>query len=363
MSFRFRYPMEEKGYLLELYKSGILNTKLSALSKYYLSLFLNFGNLTSYEIFSFMRDTNNRIAKNNVQKKIKVLKKQGFLNQVKAVEKPIHRRIFYKLSSFGLFYIFANIPEILYARPFHTKNTIIHRYASDPLLELLFRNILDKNSIRKISSIEVGSLFISYLEQRCQEYRETIPLLMIVENNRELPLEICCWEYVSSNTEDGKSLAKYLIDKLQLKEPTNSFQIERYTKDKILISLGRNSILIKLDGHMKRAQVYHKEKLIYELDVMKTSHPSRNWLLDKISSGSAKFLSSSHSPLTVAHTEYVPTIHERRLIVNILATTLVDTNKEHVRDLKLLKKDGKFMKLYEDVQKEITVSIQEFNQI
>jgi hypothetical protein len=74
MSFRFRYLVEERGYLLELHKSGILNTKVSALSKYYLSLFLHFGDLTSYDIFSLMRDTNNRIAKNNVQKKIKVLK-------------------------------------------------------------------------------------------------------------------------------------------------------------------------------------------------------------------------------------------------------------------------------------------------
>ncbi len=364
MSFRFRYPMDEKRYLLELYKSGILDKKISALSKYYLSLFLHLRALTSYEVFSLLRDTNNRIAKNNVQKNIKLLNKQGFLSHVKGVEKPIHQREFYQVSSFGLFYALANIPEILYNPPFNAKNQVIRRYANDPLLEILFQNILEKHSIRKITSFEVVSSLILYAEQQCQAYNETIfPVLRNIDNNKGLPLEICCWEYVTSNVDDAKSLKKYLIDKLQLDPHIDNFQIKRLSKDKIIIFSSGEMISIVLEIKNKKAKVYRDNEFKYEFDVITTPKPTRSWLIDKVDMNLEEFLASSYSPLSIEHTDFVPTLNDRRLVVNIIGTTLTNYTQEHFADLKLLKNDRKFMKLFERVQKEITVSIQKFNEI
>lgn len=170
--------MELKEYMLDLYSIKDIDKNITEIQLQILFLYIKYEYLTVYQCWKQINEDQKLSYKNihkHVQKlySLKILQKKGNIGK--------HGSVFYKLSSFGIYFLLRI--ENLYlsdAKIFFEYNK------NDILFETFLYPYFQKETMVKImaNDYRLINYILHYLNQCCNEIYRFLDLIKIIENSR-----------------------------------------------------------------------------------------------------------------------------------------------------------------------------------
>ena len=151
--------MDLNGYILELYKIQKNFTGLGEAEKQILPLIAEKNCFSTYQCYKEL-NKQKKISYKNVHKKVKKLLEPGILKEVSKNGK--HGSIYYKLSSFGIYFIFLTLK----IEPFRLTK-LIENYPNDGLFEYFLYQFIDRKTIKEIKSYSILAEIYIFLKECC----------------------------------------------------------------------------------------------------------------------------------------------------------------------------------------------------
>jgi hypothetical protein len=163
--------MDLKGYIFYLYQQEKFDVQLSNVAKRLLHSFVKRKICSTYQCYKDLKSKyeqeDKTITYKNVYKRIQKLYESNLIEKVnnKHNEETKHGAIFYKLTSFGIFYSLKNIS-------LDAKQIILNN-KNDELFALFLYPYLKVETIERIDDPSIMGYIRLYLKECCQEISET----------------------------------------------------------------------------------------------------------------------------------------------------------------------------------------------
>lgn len=234
-----------------------------------------FNNRTSaYQVFSYLnkseddflvayKEVKNKayfLSYKNVRKKVQRLLSLKLI-EIAKTESTKHGAVYFKLTSYGLFYLIWKHPALLVPR----GEKIFENYKNNKLFQLFLYPYLG-NSLNKIQSVLIFDEIFNYLSDTCSAISR---LLDDLTSKEEI---LFSWQKLLASDSYDNILLDYLNLILNLQWLDSEVpMIEKRAKDNMIKLLGReHSVIIKTDPKNKRKlTVFADGKLIHELTLRK----------------------------------------------------------------------------------------------
>jgi hypothetical protein len=173
--------MNQNGYILGLYEMRNKLTDPGEAAKQLLSLIIGKSLFSTYQCYKEL-NKHKKISYKNVHKRVKKLYELGLLKEVNNTPGK-HGSIYYKLSFFGIYFIFLNhkIDSFNIAK-------IIENYPDDGLFQYFLFRFIDKKTLHKINSQIILEDIFSFLKNCClciEDYLKNLAKLEIYRNDIE----------------------------------------------------------------------------------------------------------------------------------------------------------------------------------
>ena len=130
-----------EGTIQYLHDLGIRNPSVGDVPKYLLRPFIYNKRVSTYSCYKFMNSDGRKISYKNVHKRIKKLHSLGLIERLDGSESNKHAAIFYRLSSFGVYFSIRNYLAGIELLSNHSRNPlfdiILYRFISKKTLEQL----------------------------------------------------------------------------------------------------------------------------------------------------------------------------------------------------------------------------------
>ena len=347
--------MELRGYISLVGNYCLNNQDIVRLNLNTLELFLQKECNSVYQIYSYLKSTGLKVSYKNVHKKIRKLLLLQLIEEQEVYE-PKHGAIYYRLSEYGIYYLFLkNLDGILFDQLALKKSQIIvfnapnflKYYSTNALFETFLYPYFDKGTILSINSPNFIIKIFRYLHDCCKEIDNMLSLLNY--NMRQIPIlkELFSWNKVPG--EDNMKLMASLEQIFNLKDEAQPDIKKIDNGMAIQVTTQNTCILVKLDPQRKKvvatvSDAKDNSNKQYEYDYVRLNNDYKIGMTKTAEESLADDL----------HTERLAEILLLRLVLQ-LATSY---DQERTQSLKLFSQDTQFMKLIDGTYKEFEKSYQ-----
>lgn len=347
--------MELEGYM-SLIKSCYINRDILRLNIDTLELFVQKEYSSVYQICSYIKSAGLKVSYKNVHKKIRKLLSFHLIEE-KEVHEPKHGAIYYRLSEFGIYYLFLKrLDGILFDQVALKKSQIIvfnatnflKYYSTNALFEIFLYPYFDKETILSINSPDFIIEIFRYLHDCCKEIDNMLSLLN--NNMRQIPIlkELFSWNKIPG--EDNMKLMASLEQIFNLKGEAQPDIKKIDNGMAIQVTTQNTCFFVKLD--------LQRRKVVATVSDAKDSSGNRQYEYDYVQLNKDFKISltktAEESLVDDLDTERLAEILLLRLVLK-LATSY---EQESTKSLKLFSEDTTFMQLIENTHKGFEESYQ-----
>ena len=266
--------MVYSGYISELYEMQKKFTEPGEAAKQLLSLIAEKNCFSTYQCYKEL-NKQKKISYKNVHKKVKKLHEVGILKEVSNNGK--HASIYYKLSSFGIYFIFLT----------HKINSfniakLIENYPNDGLFEYFLYQFIERKTIKEIKSSIILADIFQLLKECCSSIEYSLKSLSGIEKDGGYSTYITVIDIlIDPDMEDywyggSKEFIDYLKTKFQIKWlDKNTSKIKFNKFDNVIEIVEKNdNLVLKLDTKIKKAILYDKKNQLFEFDIEELENDS-----------------------------------------------------------------------------------------
>jgi hypothetical protein len=260
--------MDQTGYILELYEMQKIFTNPGEAAKQLLSLFAEKICCSTYQCYKEL-NKQNKISYKNVHKKVKKLHELGLLHEVSNNDPPKHGSIYYKISSFGIYFIFLTPTN-----PFNLAK-LIENYPNNGLFEYFLYQFIEKKTIKEIKSNIILGYIFKFLKECCSSIESLLKNLSNIEKDRGYSTYVTVIaNLIDPDMEDywyggSKEFIDYLKTKFKIKWLNKNTSKIKFNKSDNLIEIveKNDNLVLKLDTKIKKAILYDKKNQLFEFDI------------------------------------------------------------------------------------------------
>lgn len=276
--------MDLTGYILYLYQQEKFDVSLSNVAKRLLGSFVKRKICSTYQCYKDLKaayeQEDKTITYKNVYKRIQKLYESNLIEKVKDRndEETKHGAIFYRLTSFGVFYLIFN-------RIANRKEIIIEN-KNDQLFLLFLYPYLKFGTIESLTDNRIVSYAFSYLTKCCHNLQQIINEMKNLENKGGLFYSYGMTETITDPilSDDpmvgSKQFVDFLKNNLNItwadRETTKIIEVEKNKEIKIFDKKNELTLKIYLDKleavlfdrkkHLFKFTLEEPAKEIYELN-------------------------------------------------------------------------------------------------
>ena len=343
--------MGQIGYILELYEMQKKFFDPGEAAKKLLPLIIEKNYFSTYQCFKEL-NKQKKIAYKNVHKNVKRLYQLGILKEISNTSLAKHGAIYYKLSSFGIYFTF-----LLHKINSLNISKLIENYPNDGLLEYFLYQFIEKKTVKEIKSDIILGYIFAFLTDCCINIQRSLKHLPQIEKDRGYSTCITVIDnLINPDLEDywfggSKDFIDYLKKRFKIKWlDKNTSKINYNKSDNLIKIVEKNySLILKLNTKSKKAILDYKENSLFEFE------------LEEI--GENSFAINEFRPRSVK--EHIMELHyfenqnyksSFSLCVKILNYAHFEgglgnlDNFEMVKSLKLLSKDQRFRNTLQQIK-------------
>lgn len=256
-------------YILSLYEIQKMFLDPGEAAKHLLPLIIEKKYFTTYQCYKEL-NKQKKISYKNVHKRVKKLYELGILKEVSNISPIKHGAIYYKLSSFGIYFIFL----------IHKVNSLkldklIKNYPHDGLLEYFLNQFIEKRTIKQIKSYIILGYIFDFLKECCISIERLLKHLPQIEKDRGYSTCITVIDnLINPDLEDywfggSKDFIDYIKKRFKIEWLDKNTSKINYNKSDNLIEIveKNDGLILKLDIKGKKAILYDKENLLFEFEL------------------------------------------------------------------------------------------------
>ena len=241
--------MDHSEYILQLYQTHKKFSNPGEAAKQLLPMFIERKCVTTYQCYKIL-NKEKKISYKNVHKRVKKLYDLRILKEVSNTGPTKHGSIYYKLSSFGIYYIFL-IGKI------NSSNfeNLFENYPNDGLLEYFLYQFIEKKTVKEIKSYVIFGYILEFLKDCCISIERLLKHLPQIEKNRGYSTCITVTDnLINPDLADywfggSNSFIEYLKERFKIKWVDKNTSKINYNKSESLINIveKNKTLLLKLD--------------------------------------------------------------------------------------------------------------------
>ncbi|HSF50414.1 MAG TPA: hypothetical protein VLA74_06610 [Nitrososphaeraceae archaeon] len=263
--------MDTIGYIYHLYELQKKFSEPGEAPKQLLPLFAINKYITTYQCFKEL-NKQKKISYKNVHKRVKKLLELGLIKEVTNNIPTKHGSIFYKLSSFGIYYIFLaiRIDKIAIQKLFEN-------YLNDDLFDKVLFQYIEKKTIKAIKSLVILDNIFNFINGNLLNIDYVLKhFLPEVEKEGGYLTTIAPIDNLVHPDQDSylyggsKEFIDYLRKKFNIKwlnKETSKINFDKKDNNIIEITDKKDKLIIKLDKEKKRAILYNKQNILFEFEL------------------------------------------------------------------------------------------------
>lgn len=258
--------MSLRGYIVELTKSPN-QVNIGPVLSHLLLKFAKYSKVSTYDLYKYTKNTEGVTSYKNVHKKVHQLLSNRMIEQVVGSKTKVPKNtkdpIYYRLSSFGIFYIFNKLTDI------PDLSAIITNYENDELFRNLLYPYFQKSTLLGIKDSLTQTDIASYLSECCK----LIEVLLASVDNvnkkfKNFKPPVFQWNEIPGDKSNAKLLS-YLRNRFDLDFPQKNTEIKKRYNDKtISISSANLNVHIDLNDSKTNAALIQADKgILFEFNV------------------------------------------------------------------------------------------------
>lgn len=268
--------MDLKGYILYLYEHEKSDTRVSAVAERILYSFVKRKICSTYQCYKDLKTAyeqeDKTITYKNVHKRIQKLYESNLIEKVnkKQNEETKHGAIFYKLTSFGIFYLVKNLPL--------NVMQILLNYKNDELFVYFLYPYIKPETIERINDTSIIGYIRIYLKKCCEEISKTH--LHNMKRLRETGGNLYTIGFTDTLTDPenkddpfigSKQFVQYLKENSDLKwlDEEKSKMIEVKRNEEIHIIQDAKILSLKIDIKNLKAGIFEDNKQVFKFTLDK----------------------------------------------------------------------------------------------
>jgi hypothetical protein len=303
----------------------------------------------AYQLWKHLKIRGRIISYKSIRKKVLKFKALGLIEVSK--RRKIHKTFYYKLSTYGIFYLFYKRSAVF--------RGLLLSYSDDPIFQYLLYPILKRETVMQIRSIWGYSNIGVYLSECCGKIGDILRDDRVWSNNIS-QTHIFFWNEIPSD-DGSEELLSYLKTRYNFEWLGYDCLVQKLDGDKIIkISKGEQILNFKLNRSSTRASLIHQGKLIHEYAVEKFEYDVRELeVCDTIPPATPKRLIEGKFQSSLPR-------DVERLYLSLLNVYRFPFNrpryeqKEVFNDIKILNHDRDFISRLESVINKYTKYYREF---
>jgi len=261
--------MDQVGYILELYGMQKKIVDLGQAAKQLLPLIIEKKTFTTYQCYKEL-NKQKKISYKNVHKRVKKLYEFGILKKVSNTGPTKHGSIYYKISSYGIYFSL-----LIYKITSWNISKLIENYPNDGLLEYFLYQFIGKKTVNGIKSYIILGYIFEFLKECCMSIERLLKHLPRIEKDRGYSTCITVIDdLINPDLEDywftgSKVFIDYLKKRFKIEWLDKNTSKINYNKSDNLIEIveKNDSLILKLDTKGKKAILYDKENLLFEFEL------------------------------------------------------------------------------------------------
>ena len=259
--------MDHSGYILELYEIQKKFTDPGEAAKQLLPLIAEKICFSTYQCYKEL-NKQNKISYKNVHKKVKKLHEVGILKEVSNNGK--HASIYYKLSSFGIYFIFLT----------HKINSfdlakLIGNYPKDGLFEYFLYQFIERKTIKEIKANSIFASIFQFLNECCSSIEYFLKTLSGIEKRGGSSVHITITDQlIDPDLEDhwyggSQVFIDYLKTKFKIKWLNKNTSQIKFNKSDNLIEIveKKDSLILKLNPKIEKAILSYENNILFEFEI------------------------------------------------------------------------------------------------
>jgi hypothetical protein len=210
-----------------------------------------------------MNSDGRKISYKNVHKRIQKLHSVGLIERVNKGEANKHAAIFYRLTSFGVYYgIRNNLASV----------EILLNHSKDPLFEIIMYPFISKKTMKGIKGRTTLVHIKEHLLACCEIIEERLRSFeQLKESGGGIEL-LCRWDQIIDPSSFGlESFLKFLKNSLAMKWVDSDLDITQHAQNIIKISGRNHTIYLKLLD--SKAILFDGNRKVHQFDVAHGYHP------------------------------------------------------------------------------------------
>lgn len=187
----------------------------------------------------------------------------GLIEMVDKGELNKHAAIFYKLSSFGVYYAIRNNLAGV---------ELLSNHGKDPLFQIILYRFISRQTVQELKTQDALVRINEHLRRCCEIIEERLKSFERLKEAGEAIHLLCRWDEILDPLSFGReSFLKFLKKSLSMNWVKNDLEIIQEAQDVIKISLMEHAIYLKLID--SKAILFDGNRKVHQFDVAHGYHP------------------------------------------------------------------------------------------
>jgi hypothetical protein len=268
--------MDLQGYILYLYEQEKSNERVGNVAERLLYSFVKRKICSTYQCYKDLKTAyeqeDKTITYKNVYKRVQKLYESNLIEKVnkKQHEETKHGAIFYKLTSFGIFYLVKNIPLNVIQ--------ILLNYKNNELFVLFLYPYIKPETIERLTDVSIFGYISHYLRKCCEEISDI--LLYDMRRLKETGGNFYIIGFTDTladpeNADDpfigSKQFVQYIKENSDLKwlDEEKSKMVEVKRNKEIQIIQNDKKLSLKIDIEALKAGLFEDDREVFKFMVDK----------------------------------------------------------------------------------------------